>query len=345
MKLTSLVAALTIASLSTFGLDARADDDPSATAAARTIGTEGLRLAESGNCKDALEKLDRAEKLHHAPTTLGKLGECNAQLGHLVLGAEQLRRLTRETLAADAPAPFVQAKARAQKILDEVVPRIAQLHVNVALPAGVTPQVTIDGEAVPAALLEIDRPTDPGSHVVEATAQGYKKASQNVTLKDGEKLTINLSPEVDPNAAAVVPPPVTPPVTPPPIVPEHPPESPPPNNGGTMRLVGWSLIGVGAAGLVTGVVAGALGLGTKGSLNDSCDASGVCDADQQGRLDRLQTEATIGTIGFIVGGVGLAGGAAILLFAPKGSVSARTAASPFHGFDVGLGSVGYRGSF
>src|SRR4029079_17212090 len=39
-------------------------------ATARTLGTEGLRLAESGDCAGAVEKLTRAEKLHHAPTTL-----------------------------------------------------------------------------------------------------------------------------------------------------------------------------------------------------------------------------------------------------------------------------------
>ena len=108
-----------------------------------------------------------------------------------------------------------------------------------------------------------------------------------------------------------------------------------------MRIVGWTLIGVGAAGLATGIVAGAFGLGTKGSLEQSCDANGGCDPDQQGRLDRLKTEATVGTIGFIVGGVGLGGGAAILLLTPRNPAKA----SALRGFGVGLGSLGYRGSF
>ncbi|MBX3231775.1 MAG: hypothetical protein KIT84_44410 [Labilithrix sp.] len=336
MKPTSSVAALTIALVLTTTV-ARGDEDPSAIAAARAIGTEGLHLAEAGNCKDALEKLDRAERLHHAPTTLEKLGECNILLGHLVLGAEQLRRLTREPLDPKAPAPFVQAKARAQKLLDETMPRIAQLRLEVTVAAGVTPTVTIDGELVPPALVEIDRPTDPGPHVVEATAPGHKKVSQAIELKEGERLTIKLAPEPEPTADAPPPPVLAPPVAPPPERPIDSPPPPPPEDSSTMRVVGWSLLGVGAAGLVTGVVAGALGLGTKSSLDESCGPERLCDPDQRGRLDRLQTEATIGTIGFVVGGVGLAGGAAVLLFGPKMKSAA--------GLGLGPGSVSWRGTF
>lgn len=329
------VAAMAVAALSTFALSALADDDPSAIAAARTIGVEGLKLAEAGNCKDAIEKLDRAEKLHHAPTTQFKLGECHIKLGHLVLGTEHLRRLTRETLEPKAPAAFGLAQKNAQKLLDETSPRIAQLHVDVALPPGVQPTISIDGEVVPAALAEIDRPTDPGPHTVEAIAPGHKKTGQQINLKEGEKLTVSLTPEVE-KSAAPEPPPSPPPetVTAPPATPPPAAPPPPPKQGmDPWRIAGWSLIGVGAAGMVTGIVAGAMGLGTKSDLNDACGSEKICSPDQQPKIDRLKTEATVGTVGFVIGVVGLAGGGAILLFGPKSHVT------------VGLGSVGYRGTF
>ncbi len=339
MKMNRFVAAAAFAALLAGPRIASADDDPTTVAAARTIGLEGLQLAEAGKCKEAVEKLDRAEKLHHAPTTLGRLGECNVQIGHLVVGIEQLRRLVREPLAADAPAAFLTAKSRAQKVIDETQPRIAQLHVTVQLPPGVTPQVTVDGEPVPPAMLGIDRPTDPGGHTVSVIAPGYKKASQMVSLKDGERVAVELSLEVDPAG------------TPPPVAAT--PASPSSSGGSStvdttsgpfdLRTVGWVLVGVGGAGIATGVIAGALGLGTKSKLDDSCDASKRCDGDQEGRLDRLKTESTISTVGFVVGGLGLAGGAAILLFGPK--PRSATASSPFRGLDFGLGSVGYRGTF
>ena len=46
--------------------------------------------------------------------------------------------------APGAPAAFVAAKARAQKVLDQASPRIAQLRVNLTLPAGAERQVTIE---------------------------------------------------------------------------------------------------------------------------------------------------------------------------------------------------------
>lgn len=333
---TYFVAAALVATLSTFAFHAQADDDPSAVAAARTIGLEGLKLAESGNCKDAVEKLDRAEKLHHAPTTEFKLAECQIKVGRLVAGTEHLRKLTRETLDPKAPPAFGAAQKNAQKLLDETVPRIPLLHISVALPAGVVPQVTIDGESIPPALVEIERPTDPGPHTIEAYAIGHKKTAQQIALKEGEKLSINLTPEVDKSA---VPPPPPPPSTdqPPPPVAQNPapPTEPPPVREQGMdpwRIAGWSLVGVGAAGIVTGVIAGALGLGTKSDLNDSCPNK-ICAADQQDNIDKLSTQATVGTIGFVVGAIGLAGGGAILLFGPRSNVT------------VGLGTVGYRGTF
>jgi hypothetical protein len=190
-------AATVVAALSTFALTLHADDDPSSIAAAREVGIEGLKLAASGNCKDAIEKLERAEKLHHAPTTQFKLGECQIKVGRLVAGTEQLRQLTRETLDPKASPAFVNAQKSAKTLLDETLPRIPTLHVNIALPPGVQPQVSVDGEAIPPDMLAADRPIDPGRHTVDGIAPGHKKTTQQVLLREGEKVTVNLTPEVE----------------------------------------------------------------------------------------------------------------------------------------------------
>src|SRR5690606_6492137 len=75
-------------------------------AAARALGVEGIKLANAGNCEAAIEKLSRAEALYHAPTILGRLGECQVALGKLVEGTENLNRVVREQLAPNAPAAF-----------------------------------------------------------------------------------------------------------------------------------------------------------------------------------------------------------------------------------------------
>lgn len=330
------------------GRSAYAQEDASSVAAARTIGMEGLRLAESGNCREAIEKLERAEKLHHAPTTLAKLGECHVQVGKLVLGTEELARVAREQLAADAPPVFTSAKARAQKLLEETRPRLAQLHIKVVGPA--SPQVTVDGETVPPALLDIDRPTDPGAHNVEASAPGFKSTSTPVSLKEGERMPVTLTLEVDPNAPVAT---DTTTHNSPSQPGSHDARKSEGSNG--MRVVGWTLLGVGAAGLVTSGVAALLASGTKSDLDGACTADGACPREQESAISRLKTESTISTIGLIVGGVGLVGGVTILLASPSNSGSARVgnatapttvARSPKAPFlSVGPGSVALRGEF
>src|SRR5690606_34477298 len=100
-------------------------------AAARSLGVEGIKAANAGDCETAVDKLSRAEALYHAPTILGRLGECQVALGKLVEGTENLNKVVREQLPDDAPAAFFKARERAQKVLDQALPKIAKLKINV----------------------------------------------------------------------------------------------------------------------------------------------------------------------------------------------------------------------
>lgn len=71
------------------------------------------------------------------------------------------------------------------------------------------------------------------------------------------------------------------------------------------KLPTYVALGVGVAGLATGVVAGALALGGKSDLDSRCSQD-QCPPSARGDLDTLKTESTISTIGLVVGGVGLA---------------------------------------
>lgn len=98
------------------------------------------------------------------------------------------------------------------------------------------------------------------------------------------------------------------------------------NGAGTaQRVVGFSMMGVGVAGVVVGVV---FELGRSSALRDR-DAicpSGVCPNDElassQARVSELTSDAnrdgTIGVVGFVAGGALLAGGLAVVLTAPSG---------------------------
>src|SRR3954463_6345420 len=101
-----------------------AQDQPSAgdVALARSLGLEGVQLAEAGNCSAAIDKFQRAEALFHAPTILVRLGECQVATGKVVLGTESLQRVVREALPPKAPKAFADAQVRAQKSLDAALP-------------------------------------------------------------------------------------------------------------------------------------------------------------------------------------------------------------------------------
>src|SRR5687768_10320598 len=82
------------------------DQQAENVAAARSLGIQGVQLADAGKCPEAIEKLSRAESLYHAPTILGRLGECQVSIGQIVLGTENLNRVVREQLPSNAPKAF-----------------------------------------------------------------------------------------------------------------------------------------------------------------------------------------------------------------------------------------------
>jgi hypothetical protein len=163
-------------------------------AAARPFAIEGLRLVQAGNCREAVEQLERAEALVHAPTTAVPLAQCEIQLGKIIAGTELLNRVLNETLAPNAPASFAEAKKQARGILDAATPKIAKLRIHVETPPGVQPNadVTVDGQPVPRVLLDNDRPTDPGPHHIEARQAGVGTAEAEVSLTEGQTAQVAL---------------------------------------------------------------------------------------------------------------------------------------------------------
>lgn len=311
-------------------------DDAKDTAAARAFGQDGVMLADQGKCAAAIEKLDRAEKLHHAPTTAGRLGECEIQTGKVIAGTERLQRLLREGLPPSPPKSFVAAMDRAQKTLDAALPRIATLRISVKAPVGTKPTVIVDDEAVSSALIGADMPADPGAHKITATAKGLVTDTKQVTLKDGETNGITLTLIVDPNYKPE-PAPVA--VTP---VPGPTGGSTPPAPERKTNPLPFVAFGVGAVGLGVGVVTGLIVGSKKSDLTKNCRSDGACPSSQDSALSSANTMATVSTIGFIVGGVGVASG--VLLLLTQGTT---TTASRKPGVQplVGLGYAGLDGTF
>jgi hypothetical protein len=328
------------------------DRTPSAAdvALARSLGTEGVQLADAGNCPAAIEKLAKAEALYHAPTILERLGECQVAVGRVVAGTETLQRVVREPLPPNAPKAFVVAQERAKKSLTASLPKLAKLKIHLEAPPWAQPIVRVDGESVPLATLDVDRPADPGKHVLDASAAGCRAAVAEVTLQQGagSAATLRLDPEptaagsppaaapmapvqpaAPPPAPAMAPAPAPAPYAPPPAAapapyaPQPQPGAVPPagapdtgqgQGSSATQTAGYVLIGVGVVGLMVGSVFGLVAMGKKATLDTQCGSNkNSCPPDAQSSIDSMKSAATGSTIGFAVGGVGLVGGIALAI--------------------------------
>lgn len=91
-----------------------------------------------------------------------------------------------------------------------------------------------------------------------------------------------------------------------------------------LRLVGIGLAAAGAVGLGVGTVFGVRSVTKKSDAQ--CDGAGQCESGAA--LDDAKSAADVATVGFVAGGVLLATGLALVIFAPPGRVRATTAMTP-----------------
>jgi hypothetical protein len=265
-------------------------------------------------------------------------------LGKLVDAHESYSRIIREGVAPNAPASWTKALADAQTEIASIPPRLPWITITVVGPT--TPEVTIDGVPISAASIGVKRPIDPGTHEIRALGTGYYSAKKAVTLREGETISVEFELEAAP--------------------PDAPPKKEEDRSGKvivTFAEPAWrkpamiTAYAVGGAGLVLGAVTGVLALSQHGKLSTDC-VRDLCGPKQKQDLDRYHTYGQLSTIGFVIAGVGAAGGTVLLFMRPQpqeedaaavstarrpdpARAKARVQWSPF----VGLGSAGVEGTF
>ncbi|MFM2417922.1 MAG: hypothetical protein RL385_2645, partial [Pseudomonadota bacterium] len=279
-------------------------DQASTIAAARSLAQQGVRLAEAGQCTEAVSKLERAEALHHSAIVAEQLGSCYVALGRLVEGTETFRAVLREPLPASPSPALTRAYERAEQGLRDVRPRIGSLVVNVRVPRDAT--VELDGKTLPSALLGAERPTDPGAHALEVTALGYLPKHEALALAPGEHREITLTLVRDPayiaaaatagtgpsvsstaadGAAAL-------------------PAGAPVRGGRGLRIASYALWGVGAASAGVGAGFAFSALSAKQDLDRDCSGD-LCPVSARSTLDRGKRDGNLAT-GMLAGGVAAA---------------------------------------
>lgn len=274
-------------------------------AAAEALFTEARRLIESGNVEEGCKKLEASQKLDPGTGTLIHLADCYEKLGRTATSWARFREAAARAAREGRADWEGVAKTRAA----ELEPKLARLRIE----AGPGVSVRRDGDEIPAAALGTALPIDPGEHMVVASAPGKKPWGGRITAAAASTVDLKVPLlEDDPNAAA------------------HTQESDG-SAGSPLKTVGYVVGAVGLVGITVGAITGLSAISSNNRSKETCPASGAC-ADEAARADNdsARSSATISTIGFVAGGILLAGGLALVIAAPssRAPTSAALRASP-----------------
>jgi len=322
-------------------------------AGARTLATEGAQAFNEGRFKDAVDLFSKAESLVHAPPHLLFMARAHAKLGQFVKAREAYLKIVKEQLAPNAPQAFRDAQTAAEEERKQVEPHIGRLKVTVEGAEGAKDlSVAIDGQPFPVVLLGVPQPMDPGDHTVTATATGFKGAPATVSLKDAGQGAVTVKMEVDNSVPAPAPTPAVEPSGEGAVVTTAPAGAAPSDTGGGgngLRTASYVGFGVGAVGVVLGTVfvlksSSNRKEADKAAKDLNCDSNNLCNADVADRVQSLDDKArsakTLGIVGYVVGGLGVATGVTLFVLSSKSDQKSAFVA-PY----VGLGAFGVKGAF
>ncbi len=290
---------------------------------ARALYKEGKDLRAAGNLRGALEKLKAAHALGHTPITGIELARTEAQLSLIVEAREVCLGIVRMPVEADESARTVEARKEADKLADELKPRIPSVRIHIT--SGEPPIVTVDGETVPAEALDQPRKIDPGHHVVTAHVEGGTTVSGAVDVIEGQTGAVTLAPP------------------PAPVALKHPSDDKP-RERHHARLNALSVLGivVTGAGLLAGAAGGVAALNASDQVKRTCDTNKVCDATSWSVVSGGKVDAAISTIGFAVAGAGVV--TLVIGLLTNGSNKETTQGVRIRPM-IGIGQIGVGGAF
>jgi hypothetical protein len=226
----------------------------------------------------------------------------------------------------------LQAQEEGKQRLGKLIARVPSLLVTVRRGPSLDDDrlvVTLDGSPISfkAGAVRLN----PGAHTLKLSAPGYRPFEHPVTLPEkGGVVVVDVVLEQEGASA--------------PTASTAPTASPAASSqqAGSSKVPAVIAFTIGGAGVAVGAVTGVMSLGKVSELRDHCP-SNVCAPSEQSTLDNGKMLATVSTIGFIAGGVGIGAGVTLLLLGhPKhAETSASVDVSPW----IGWGAAGVTGRF
>lgn len=306
--------------------------DP-AVAKARDQFRQAIAMEAAGDWTGALTLLREVAAVKNTAQVRYNIALCEEHLGQLVAALGEY-----ELAAADAQeSGAADVTAVVGPRLESLRARIPKLQVKRGKDA-TNASISVDGVALGAAMVGKEMPVNPGPHVVEAKASGFKPFKASVEIQEKESKTLLIDLVALPAGAADPGAPVA--------------SGKPGDTGVTPKkktnVIPFVVGGVGAASLIASGVFYGMRASTISDLDGQCGPGrNQCPADAQSTYDSGKTYNTVANVTLIAGGVMLAGGVALyfVLNRPAKSTAAASTTAPFVGLAPTVGGAAVLGRF
>ncbi|HEY6560210.1 MAG TPA: hypothetical protein VI072_23155 [Polyangiaceae bacterium] len=278
---------------------AAAEADPEA--AAEALFRSGREAAADGDHAQACQRFRESQRLQPAAGTVLNLAICEEQLGQLVEAWQHYHAALDSLPAGDSRREI--ARARLAK-LDARLPRFVVQKTASAPPRT---RVRLGRVVFNENSFGVPIPVNPGTHAWVVSSPGRAGRTYTRKVEEGERLTLRVEPGAplpEPNGERA---------------------GAPARSGS--KLLGYSLIGVGAASLAVSGVTALMALDRGRTVDDECSGrdctrEGLRAADQGGTL------VTWCTVSFVFGVLG-AGSGTYLVLSGSSASSAGYASARF----------------
>ncbi len=275
-------------------------------AAAEALFQAGHEAAEAGDYQKACEKFEASNRLEPAAGTVLNIADCKERLGAYASAWQRYREAADKLSDGDERAQYALERARA---LEVKLPRvILEVSTGEAGPPDGT-VISRDKAPIPLSVLGAALPVDPGAHEYVLEVPGYATTRQQVTIQEGELLTVTLSlgdPLPEPASEDLA-------STAKASTSETMFQDAPPTDDSSNRTWGIVSLGIGAAGIGVGAITGIMAIGKKDIVDEQC-RDDFCKTDEgTDAASSGHTLSIMSTVGFAVGAAGLGAGLYFLL--------------------------------
>lgn len=252
------------------------------------------------------------------PTTADCIGASDASIK--ASNEHKLRAARSQLLvcaAASCPADIRKECVNRVDELNAAIPTIIFQAKDGAGTDIIAVKVTMDAEVIAERLEGTALSIDPGSHSFTFETVGQPAVHEQLVIQQGEKdrreriVFGPTSAPVTPAAPTAAPTPGALPSTP---------DLGAPSGGsglGTQKVLAIVAGGVGVVGLGIGTAFGVMAISQKSDAQSACPASPCMTQDGLNKWNNAGSTGNVSTIGFVIGGVGIAGAAVLWFTAPS----------------------------